>query len=242
MRLDFESVGISDIGLKRDNNEDVWAILDIEQFCVLADGMGGHQAGEVAARIAVDTACSTISSYSHDPSRKTLETATTAIKNAILKANQNVYAQSHANLTFAGMGTTLCISLLFEDTLIYAHVGDSRIYRFKDRLELLTQDHSLRNEIGMFDIEGASAISKNILTRAIGTSPEVRAEMGCLKVMPEEIYFLCSDGLSDAVSHQEMENILLKSPNIQEATQKLIDKAKEKGGTDNITVVMMKIM
>lgn len=239
MRLEFESIGISDIGLKRENNEDAWAVIPQHQLCVLADGMGGHQAGEVAARVAVDTICASLRDFFPEPAPKTVETATRALHKSISQANHNVFFLSLSNSSLTGMGTTLCCTLLLEDNLIFSHVGDSRIYRFKHRLELLTQDHTLRNERG-YDPD--RPISKNILTRVVGTSAEIRPDTGLIKVMPEEIFFLCSDGLTDAVSHEEMENILLKSPSIRESAHKLVEKAKEKGGNDNITVVMIKIL
>ncbi|HSW86012.1 MAG TPA: Stp1/IreP family PP2C-type Ser/Thr phosphatase [Rhabdochlamydiaceae bacterium] len=247
IRFKLKSYGISDIGLIRQNNEDVWSSIPECNFFALADGMGGHKAGEVAAKEAISKLCE---SFSQKFSLSTGKSATSHISNllnqAIKEANAWVYNMASQNESFQGMGTTLCCFLLYEQTLIYAHVGDSRIYRFRDGvLKQLTVDHSLRSELiatGQLD-EGTASLFpyKNIITRAIGTSPQVEPDIDACSVEPEDIYFLCSDGLTDYVTINEMHVILSQAKTIKEASEAFVNVAKEKGGNDNITVVMIKV-
>jgi PPM family protein phosphatase len=242
----LETFGISDIGLVRQNNEDIWAELPEYRFFVLADGMGGHLAGEIAAKEAVTSLSHFVEDFLSQSSEPfTNQQLISQIREGITLANRWVYHLSRANEEFYGMGTTLCCFLLYRDTLIYAHVGDSRIYRFRGQLEQLTQDHSLRRELigrlGLDEKKASTLPFKNIITRAIGTSQNVEPEVSSLIIQPGDIYFLCSDGLTDSVSHEEMEDILKKSSSVKESCQDLVSTAKAKGGIDNITIVMIKL-
>src|SRR5579885_1870175 len=181
-----ESWALSDIGLKRQNNEDVFASHPEENFYALADGMGGHQAGEIAAKLAVERLCSTFISSLATPCNKT---TCVLLANAIQEANSHVYEMASKNPEWSGMGTTLSCIFLHEHSLFYAHVGDSRIYRFRDKLEQLTEDHNLRKD--------PHARYKNKLTRAIGTSLFVEPEIGTYNILPQDLYLICSDGLTD---------------------------------------------
>ena len=233
MKLAF--VGLSDIGLSRPNNEDVWAALPEIGFFALADGMGGHQAGEVAANVAVEELCHTIQTSSSDPFL--------AVRLAIEKANQKVYEQGQKNQTLSGMGTTLCCLYWTATAVIYAHVGDSRIYRFRnDKLEQLTQDHSLFAKWLSKDQSKTCATPypyKNVITRAIGTSKQVTPEIALIGFEPNDLFILCSDGLTDALPFKDMEKILERSDNLDIAATRLIEKAKIKGSNDNITVLLI---
>jgi PPM family protein phosphatase len=245
MRLKLESYGISDIGLVRQNNEDVWDKIPEYNFFALADGMGGHKAGEVAAREAILKLCSSIRhKLSQSGGKATAAQAASYLNQAIKEANTWVYEMAAQDENLHGMGTTLCCFLLCEQTLVYAHVGDSRIYRFRRALEQLTSDHSLRSELiatGQLD-EGTASLFpyKNIITRAIGTSLQVEAEIASCHVEPGDIYFLCSDGLTDYVTTDKMYAILSRADTIKEASDSLVKSAKDKGGNDNITIVMIK--
>lgn len=237
MRFNIESYGISDIGLVRPNNEDEWAVVDA-RFFALADGMGGHKAGEVAAKIAIITLCQAINHKNKSSIPEEIE----HLKKAIANANSCVNDLAKENEDLKGMGTTLCCLLLHEDTLIYAHVGDSRIYRFRKELAQLTQDHSLRYELiakGQLDEDQAFPF-KNVITRAVGTASAVTPEVGTTTIQEGDIYFLCSDGLSDYVKNREITDILERSKTVKEACHSLVDAAKANGGNDNITVVMIK--
>ena len=145
------------------------------------------------------------------------------------------------------MGTTLCLALLIGNTLIYAHVGDSRIYRLrKGRLTQLTRDHSLKDDlIASGELDESLALSfpyKNIITRAIGTHRHVVPAIATDPVEPEDIYFLCSDGLTDALSDAQIHDIIDASDSLETATDMLILEAKKNGGNDNITVLILKVL
>jgi len=244
--MEVESYGISDIGLSRANNEDVWAELPDIRFYALADGMGGHQAGEVAAKEAVLELCDIIDAlFTQDP-KPSAEKISQILKQAFVDANHWVRSLAQQHPELAGMGSTLCCFCVLKETLIYAHVGDSRIYRFRTVLTRLTEDHSLRQELlstGDLDEEEAAAFPfKNVITRAIGTNPLIEPHIATTPVQLGDIYFLCSDGLTDYVSDDEIEAILKKHSSIKEASIELVETAKNAGGNDNITIVMIKII
>ncbi len=228
-----ESFGISDLGLVRGNNEDVFHEIPLHRFFILADGMGGHNAGEIAAKEVVHhlstSVCQFFSTQESPP-----EDLPSQLHQAIMRANLWVHALSEQKKELCGMGTTLCCMLLHQESLIYAHVGDSRIYRFREKLEQLTEDHSL--------IATTPTAGKNIITRAIGTSPTVEPEISMSTLQPNDVYFLCSDGLTDFVSDEELTGILADHSCIKTAARRMIETAKNKGGSDNITVLMLKII
>jgi len=230
-----ESFGISDLGLVRSNNEDMFHEMPTHRFFVLADGMGGHNAGEIAAKEVIHHLSSSVcQTFSCDKSASSkAEELSAWLHRAILDANQWVHQLSEQKQELSGMGTTLCCLLLHEDALVYAHVGDSRIYRFRQKLEQLTEDHSSFPRVKK---------GKNMLTRAIGTSPVVRPEIRTDLVEEGDVYFLCSDGLTDYVSDQEISQILKHQGCIKKAASKLIETAKAKGSSDNITILMIKVL
>jgi PPM family protein phosphatase len=239
-----ESFGISDLGLVRGNNEDVFHEIPLYRFFVLADGMGGHNAGEIAAKEVVHHLSSSICQFfsSKEESPFSLEDFPSHLHKSIIKANLWVHQLSEQKEELCGMGTTLCCLILHKESLVYAHVGDSRIYRFRDKLEQLTEDHSLLSSSKRRSIPLEPPPSKNIITRAIGTSPIVEPEVSISNLMPDDVYFLCSDGLTDVVSDSELSEILMDCSCIKTASQRMIETAKRKGGGDNITVLMIKIV
>lgn len=244
--MKIESFGISHIGHHRHNNEDAWGELPNRNFYILADGMGGHQAGEIAATEAVESVLRTMRHVlSHKTSLSTMELQF-ELKEAILEANSWVYHLSQESSDMQGMGTTLCCLLFYENHVIFGHVGDSRIYRFQKKLECLTQDHSLRKEVANLlhlDEKAATGLpSKNIITRAIGTSSYVEPDLNSLSALSGDIYFLCSDGLSDLVSDQEMASVIKQHSTLKQIGEALVQKALENGGNDNITLVITKIL
>ena len=247
--FDFKlsSFGYSDIGLVRSNNEDVWSSLKEYGFFALADGMGGHNAGEVAAKEAIQFVCASIEEYfiaSENP--WTTFDLSRFSKHAIENANRWVYELGRKKKACKGMGTTLCTLLFHAKSLIYSHVGDSRVYQYrKGTLKQLTVDHSLKNQLifqGKFDEMASKSFPyKNILTRAIGTHNKVEAEIQVAEVNPHDIYLMCTDGLTDYVDNQEILSILERHLNPEKATFSLIEQAKRRGGSDNITIVMVKV-
>jgi serine/threonine protein phosphatase PrpC len=233
-------IGLSDIGPCRKNNEDVWIALPEIGFYAIADGMGGHRAGEVAAKQTIDFLSESLSNTSStQPIDKMID-----LRHAIENANTHVYQLSKQSKSFKGMGTTLCCLLILDDSVIYAHVGDSRVYRLREKkLELLTQDHSLYTKwLSLGNVLEKSQTNfpyKNVITRAIGTHKNVIPEITLSQRIPGDIFFLCSDGLSDVLTNQEIETIILTSLDLETAAHSLIQEAKIKGSSDNITILIM---
>jgi protein phosphatase len=244
----FTACGLTDIGLVRENNEDAWGEASDEHFFVLADGMGGHLAGEVASRELVEGLCSIIKRSLGKKSKKkrSIEDTKNKILHGIEQVNTKIFAMSYTSETLRGMGTTLCFLFFHEDGLIYGHVGDSRIYRVRSKnLEQLTTDHSLLRELldqGQITQEQAGEfLYKNILTRAIGTEPEVEPSVVTDAVLENDLYLMCSDGLTDMLSPEEISSILIRSATISDKAYELVRLAKQKGGVDNITVILVQV-
>ena len=247
MAYKLTSAGISDIGLVRQNNEDVWKQLPKKRFYFLADGMGGHKAGEVAAKEAIAKLVDIIET---DPrfseSDLAMDHARSLISHAIQDANTHVYNLGRKDPELRGMGTTLCCLYFHPEGLIYAHVGDSRIYRLRNKkLQQMTKDHSLLRELlelGQLKENQAEDFAyKNIITKAIGTEAHVHPSVRLIDVANDDIYMMCSDGLSDMVKKEEMEVILNKKITLKEITEQLVALANEHGGNDNITIVTVKV-
>lgn len=237
--------GMTDVGLVRRNNEDVFLNLQEHGFFAVADGMGGHNAGEIAANETVRFVSASIQDFFSSAGNCTIFDLISFNKRWIENANNWVHRLGKKKKEYKGMGTTLCTLLFHESSLIYGHVGDSRIYRFrKGLLKQLTFDHSLRNEMlaqGYVKKEHSQTLPyKNILTRAIGTQIDVEAEMHIAPVISNDIYLACSDGLTDQVSDRKISEILESTDNIERATETLIEQAKRQGGYDNVTVVLVK--
>lgn len=247
MPYKIDSYGLSDIGHVRDNNEDVWTALPQYNFFVLADGMGGHQAGEVAAEEAVASLCSSIKEMvGPDTPSFSFEEAHGMIQLAIERTNTHVYEMSRSNSSLRGMGTTLCCLYFHPKGLVYGHVGDSRIYRHRrGQLEQLTSDHSLVREMidkgHLSQHEGEEASFKNVITRAIGTDRWIESSVHMTDVANEDFIIMCTDGLTDMLSHEEIQSILRQFQSVELVTEALVAAAKDKGGRDNVTVVTVKV-
>jgi protein phosphatase len=241
----IESFGISDIGTTRANNEDIWAELPDDHFYVLADGMGGHLAGEVAAKESVLHLCDALERFLRQHPHPSIPALKAHLRQGFTEANAWIRSLASKHPDLSGMGTTLCCLLVLGKELIYANIGDSRIYRFRNQLERLTQDHSLREELlaqgELTEQTAADFPRKNILTRALGISSTIEPDIHQTKVQPGDIYFLCSDGLHDALADRQMETILRQTPSIKQAAIELVEAAKNAGGTDNITILIVKI-
>ncbi len=231
----LESFGISNIGLVRGNNEDVWAALPEKKFYILADGMGGHNAGEVASSLAMQSMCRSISTMEDHPN---IKEACRRLRESISSTNTKVFYESHHNMEYAGMGTTLSCFVVIEDYLIYAHVGDSRLYRYRGKLKQLTEDHSLRN-VKLAKEENAPP--RNAITRAIGIQSTILPDIGVIPLRPRDIYMLCSDGLSDYVSESKIALILASPLSLEEMGKMLVEAALKKGGNDNITLLLVRV-
>lgn len=239
-----KSHGLTDVGLIRENNEDVWGAVISKNFFVLADGMGGHKAGEVAASETVSKLTQLIErSLGGNP---TLSEAQKLIEESIHQVNHEVYQKSCSDEELRGMGTTLCCLYFHEEGVVFAHVGDSRIYRLrKKRLKQLTQDHSLVTEmieLGEISERKAEKVGyKNIITRAVGAEPKVKPVVSIIDIAHEDRFLMCSDGLTDLLTKQQIEKYMSYLSDPKEIVEGLVDSALSKGGHDNVTVVVMHV-
>jgi protein phosphatase len=232
------AVGRTDPGLKRKHNEDAYAILEDHHLFVIADGMGRHAAGEVASRLCVDAITEAFQTSSFGPPRKpTLNKRAARLRGATLLANEKILRAAEANEAYAGMGTTV-VSAYFSannQRVYIAHVGDSRCYRLRGgKLTQLTTDHTL----GAAGIQGKSA---GILSRAVGIEPDVEVELTVEAPVHGDVYLLCSDGLSRMVNADEIAGTLSQVTDLDEATKTLTEMANERGGRDNITVILVRV-
>lgn len=244
MPVQIASYGLSDTGLVRKNNEDVWGSLPRYHLYVLADGMGGHQAGEVASREATLFLLTRVRELFEKEKieERPCHRAKELIRLAIIETNHFVHQLSLTHELLRGMGTTLVCLYFHDDSVIYAHVGDSRIYRTRNgQLEQLTADHSLVRELmemGKISSWRSDELQvKNIITRAVGTEEFVEPSVELAKVVPGDLYLLCSDGLTDLVTFDEIALILAGPLTVEEKVRSLIAGAKRKGGHDNITAI-----
>jgi len=244
MPYEILAYSLSDVGLVRQNNEDVTGEVPEIKLFILADGMGGHQAGEVAARQAVNAVCRIITEKSTP--EMTLSDEYRLLRQAIEYANHFVYKLSRSNEDLRGMGTTLCCLKFHEQNLIYGHVGDSRIYRLRGKkLEQITRDHSLLSdlmELGQLNENQAADFAyKNIITKAVGTESTVVPSIYTAAIENNDLYLMCSDGLSDLLSKKDIESIMNQSSSLEEKAHQLVESAKKKGGHDNVTVVLAQV-
>lgn len=238
--------GISDVGLNREHNEDSisW---DIELgLIILADGMGGHNAGEVASDMAVtaihDALLDVLTPEMLDANVIKCEDA---VRESVVYANEEIHEQAHARIECAGMGTTVILALFHDNSITYANVGDSRIYRVRHgQLKQITQDHSLVQEMVdngyLSEEEALMSTSRNLITRALGIAPEVEVDVNSDELEDDDIYLLCSDGLSDMVSDADILRIITEHrPNLEKAADALVNQANQNGGSDNISVILV---
>lgn len=249
--MDFIAAGLTDVGMQREHNEDAFCILPDEALFVIADGMGGHRAGDVASQLATATLTSffneTVRSdttwpFSFDPH---LSMAENRLVTAIKLANRRIFEASMQDATVHGMGTTV-VGALFSrkaNRFYIAHVGDSRAYRLrKGELTQLTRDHSLLNDLllGAPDMtpEQRAEIPANVITRALGVQGSVAVDLVPDKPQAGDVYLLCSDGLNGMLTDDEIAELLMKSgDDMEHAAVALVAAANERGGEDNITVV-----
>ncbi len=238
---------LTDVGLVRNINEDMFFQSDDKKFplFIVADGMGGHKAGETASKMAVD-----IIRQLFIENKKCLDNEKkliTVIGNSIQEANKKIYKCSKESEEFSGMGTTITLAYILKDNIYIGHVGDSRAYIIQDHtIEQITEDHSLVQQLvnnGSITIEeGKTHPQRNMITRAAGTSEDIEVDIIIRPVNKNDILLICSDGLSNMVSDNEIINILKNERLIKKACEKLIKKAKDNGGKDNITVIAIELV
>jgi protein phosphatase len=232
------------VGLVRRNNEDYLGCFDAQGVLALADGMGGHQAGEIAARLAVEAAVESLLPAQEDDSADDLESLL-RIGQAGEAANRAVFAAMERDPALRGMGTTLVLAMFRRQRVFFAHVGDSRLYRLRDGyLRCLTRDHSLVQELldnGLFGDRAevhAAGIGDNILTRGIGLDPDVEVDVGDAELQERDIYLLCSDGLCGRVPDDEIRLHMLRHRGLEQIADALLQAALDVGGRDNITLIV----
>ncbi len=245
--------GDTNVGMKRDHNEDSFYLPSSERLAIVADGMGGHASGEVASRMAVDA----IVGYFRETEGEqeitwpfkvdrgdahNINRLTTAIK----LANQQIFEEAERKAECHGMGTTVVSALFLDDVLIVGHVGDSRLYRIRDgAIEQLTEDHSLLNDYvrmkRLSESEIAAFPHKNVIVRALGMKSSI--EVDILQEHPRlgDLYVLCSDGLSGMVSDADIAALASEEPDLDKLCERLIASANGNGGIDNITVVCARL-
>lgn len=240
-------------GMVRSHNEDSITLEPEIGLAVLADGMGGYNAGEVASGIATalisnetKEAMTRIEPHTVDHNSGKL-IAAALMREVIAKANASIYQSANTQPQYAGMGTTLVVTLFCDDKLTVAHIGDSRCYRLRSqKLEQITRDHSLLQEqidSGLLSKEAARhSQNKNLVTRALGIEPEVEPEINTFDVLPDDIYLVCSDGLNDMVEDEDIELTLSSlAANLPLAADQLVQMANDAGGRDNVSVILIKI-
>jgi protein phosphatase len=246
LRPALDIAALTDPGVVRSHNEDNIAADAEAGFVILADGMGGYNAGEVASGIAVTMLAEGLRSVLRDglPDRD----MGLLVKSEIEKTNAAIYQAAQSQPQLSGMGTTLVSALFHDNRITVAHIGDSRLYRYRDeRLEQITRDHSLLQEqidSGMVSREDARlSHNKNLVTRALGVDPMVAVEVQEHEALPGDIYLLCSDGLNDMVGDEEIQLTLnVLNANLELATHQLVQMANDNGGRDNVSVILVRIL
>ena len=249
----LEMAKATDTGMVRSHNEDSIATDAEIGLAVLADGMGGYNAGEVASGIATalissETREALVRQAPHEMDRATGSPfAMKLLADIIAKANTSIFQSANSQPQYAGMGTTLVVALFCNNQTTIAHIGDSRCYRQRGgKLEQVTRDHSLLQEqidSGLLTKEAAKrSQNKNLVTRALGIEPVVEAEIHTYPAQEGDIYLICSDGLNDMVEDEDIELTLgALGANLQLAAEQLVQMANDNGGRDNISVVLIKV-
>jgi protein phosphatase len=248
------AAGMSDVGLQREHNEDSFVVLNEFDLFVVADGMGGHRAGDVASRIATETISEFFRSTANDDVTwpfhfdTNLSEEENRLLTGIRVANRQIFERSTRSREYHGMGTTV-VGAMFsprKQRMFIGHVGDSRCYRVRDGvIQLLTRDHSLVNDylLAMPDLteEQRNELPKNVITRALGMQDHVVVDLQHDEPRSGDAYVLCSDGLSGMVTDEEIQRIVRQGGDIRDICRSLIATANDRGGDDNITVVVIRI-
>jgi serine/threonine protein phosphatase PrpC len=249
----LEIATCTDPGMVRSHNEDSIAADPANGLVVLADGMGGYNAGEVASGMATTVIVtemrqilSNAKPYQVDQ-KNNEEIAARLVREQVLKANTSIYQAAQSQSQYAGMGTTLVVCLYYDNRMLVAHLGDSRLYRLREgAFTQVTRDHSLLQEqldSGLITPEEAKlSQNKNLVTRALGIDPSVDPEIHVHEAQPDDVYLLCSDGLSDMVDDEEIRLTLITlktNPNL--TVQQLVQAANDNGGRDNISAMLIRV-
>jgi protein phosphatase len=246
----IEVAGLTHVGMKRNHNEDNYLLLPEENLCVVADGMGGHSSGEIASKIAVEELGEFFKMTSRDADAtwpfkmdKTRNYDENRLATGIKLANSRIFEKASSDSKFKGMGTTI-VSVHFANSTAYVgHVGDSRVYFFREgTLKQITEDHSLLNDYlkakKLTPEEIENFPHKNVIVRALGMKESVLVDVARVEPREGDIFLLCSDGLSGMVTDPQMQEVLQRTSELEKACSQLIDLANAAGGNDNVTVVL----
>ncbi len=247
--LQYRYAALTDVGKLRANNEDA-VLLDPEHGLVaLADGMGGYNAGEVASALAVDLFVGEMSRWLRETADVDVTSAQVrrAMEICVDGANRAVFDAAHSFAEFAGMGTTLAVAVCRPEACWVGHVGDSRIYRWRDHsLQQITRDHSLLQEqldSGLINPrEAAQADYRNLVTRALGVEDMVLLDVQTLEPQAGDVLLLCSDGLNDMATDADLAEVMAAGASLEETCQHLVDMANQRGGRDNISVALVEVL
>ena len=250
----LQIVSLTDPGKIRGHNEDCVESRPGIGVVVLADGMGGYNAGEVASGMATSLIASGLTDVWDRDALKSLDREQASalslqlLQQQVMHANTAIFEAAQKDPQCAGMGTTLVACIFYDNFLTVGHIGDSRLYRMRDdMLEQVTRDHSLLQEqidSGLISKEDArQSHNKNLVTRALGIDPEVEAEIHSYEVLEGDIYLLCSDGLNDMIEDEEIQMTLIAlRSNLELMAQQLVQAANDAGGRDNISVMLIKVV
>ena len=253
LREKIEFAELTDTGRVREHNEDAIGLNSDIGLMVLADGMGGYNAGEVASGIAVQIVTELASEAANreelndiDP-HSGLMRQSIILRDAVYRSNKIIFQTAQSQTQCEGMGTTIVACMFYDDKVSIAHVGDSRAYRLRSgQLEQMTLDHSLLQELidrGFYSQEEAQrSTNRNYVTRALGVEPTVEVEVHEYEVLPEDVYLLCSDGLPDMVEDDDIHlTISTFNASLDVVGQQLIDLANDHGGRDNVSVMLAQV-
>lgn len=251
--MQIEVAGHSHVGMKRNHNEDNFLLFAAQRLFCVADGMGGHSSGEVASKIAVDEIAGFFDRtgrdedatwpYKMDRSRSYEENR---LVTGIRLANLRIFERAQLDAKYKGMGTTIVSIYFTEDAVLVGHVGDSRVYRFRDgALTQLTEDHSLLNDYikakKLTPEEIEKFPHKNVIVRALGMRDSVQVDVSRFDPQPGDVFLLCSDGLSGMVPDAKLAAILGASRDLETVVKELIDAANKAGGVDNVTAILARV-
>ncbi|ATB46494.1 Stp1/IreP family PP2C-type Ser/Thr phosphatase [Corallococcus macrosporus] len=246
----IEVAGSTHVGMKRNHNEDNFLMLPEEFLFCVADGMGGHSSGEIASRIAVDELGEFYKLTSKDQDctwpfkmDKTRNYDENRLATGIKLANARIFEKASSESKYKGMGTTIVTAHFTQSAVYVGHVGDSRVYYFRGgALKQVTEDHSLLNDYlkakKLTPEEVENFPHKNVIVRALGMKENVQVDVSRVEPQEDDVFLLCSDGLSGMVTDAQMQEILQRTPELEKACSQLIDMANAAGGNDNVTCVL----
>ncbi|MGZ8831772.1 MAG: Stp1/IreP family PP2C-type Ser/Thr phosphatase [Thermoanaerobaculia bacterium] len=249
--MEVKTAGLTHVGRQRQHNEDSFLVENTARLFLVADGMGGHAAGEIASRIAVDSISEFILHTKEDDGTwphaydEQFKRSTNRLMAAVRMANTRVLEAMRKDARLRGMGTTVVAAIADGDVMSFAHVGDSRAYLIRDNaLTRITNDHSWvfeQVQAGMLtEAEAEKHPLRNVITRALGGALQVNPDASEIQAKPGDMFLLCSDGLTGMVPEDEILRIVAENADPVVACQKLIDEANERGGLDNITAILVK--